>query len=217
MFGYLSCFRLSTVCLCCDFGYYIEPGQKLFQALSELKEREEDFVIKYYRDRLTLDGIGKVYNLTRERVRQILYKALRKIKYMILRNERQIANDKREEAMKQAALADFNDLQTQRRAFVEALDKWGLLDDEAKDMFITEDYKERRALKHIQEKLLDKSLEEYQLSVRSYNVLRRAGLNSKNKVIEFIKKNGEDWYMKLRNCGRKSKREIEERFGVEYE
>lgn len=54
------------------------------------------------------------------------------------------------------------------------------------------------------EKVLDMTIEEMDLSVRSYNCLKRAGINS---VGELINKN-EDEMMKVRNLGKKSLEEV---------
>ena len=50
------------------------------------------------------------------------------------------------------------------------------------------------------EKVLEMTIEELDLSVRSYNCLKRAGINT---VEELISKTAEDM-MKVRNLGRKS-------------
>ena len=47
----------------------------------ELKEKEADVIFCYYRDGMTLDDIGEKYGLTRERVRQIKAKGVRKLRY----------------------------------------------------------------------------------------------------------------------------------------
>lgn len=47
----------------------------------ELKEKEADVIFCYYRDGKTLDEIGEKYSLTRERIRQIKAKAVRKLRY----------------------------------------------------------------------------------------------------------------------------------------
>lgn len=46
---------------------------------TSLTERESDVIFKYYRDGMTYDEIGKEYDRTRERIRQIHNKALRKL------------------------------------------------------------------------------------------------------------------------------------------
>ena len=55
-----------------------------------------------------------------------------------------------------------------------------------------------------QEKVLDKTIEELDLSVRSYNCLKRAGINT---VEELCNKTSDDM-MKVRNLGRKSLEEV---------
>ena len=55
-----------------------------------------------------------------------------------------------------------------------------------------------------QEKVLEMNIDELELSVRSYNCLKRAGINT---VQELISKSPEDM-MKVRNLGRKSLEEV---------
>lgn len=57
------------------------------------------------------------------------------------------------------------------------------------------------------DKLLDMPIEELDLSVRSYNCLKRAGINT---VGELIQKNVEDM-MKVRNLGKKSLEEVDKK------
>ena len=54
------------------------------------------------------------------------------------------------------------------------------------------------------DKLLEMTIEELDLSVRSYNCLKRAGINT---VEELIQRNEEDM-MKVRNLGKKSLEEV---------
>ena len=58
-----------------------------------------------------------------------------------------------------------------------------------------------------QSKALDMTIEELDLSVRAYNCLKRAGINS---VAELVQRNQEDM-MKVRNLGRKSLEEVEQK------
>lgn len=57
------------------------------------------------------------------------------------------------------------------------------------------------------DKVLEMTIEELDLSVRAYNCLKRAGINS---VSELVQKNQEDM-MKVRNLGRKSLEEVEQK------
>ena len=57
------------------------------------------------------------------------------------------------------------------------------------------------------EKVLEMTIEELELSVRAYNCLKRAGINT---VSELVQRNQEDM-MKVRNLGRKSLEEVEQK------
>ena len=76
------------------------------------------------------------------------------------------------------------------------------LTDEAKDAEIMVEKEEDK-----KEKVLEMTIEELDLSVRSYNCLKRAGINS---VQELTMKSEEDM-MKVRNLGRKSLEEVQEK------
>lgn len=76
------------------------------------------------------------------------------------------------------------------------------LTDEAKDAEIMVEKEEDK-----KEKVLEMTIEELDLSVRSYNCLKRAGINT---VQELVTKTEEDM-MKVRNLGRKSLEEVQEK------
>lgn len=76
------------------------------------------------------------------------------------------------------------------------------LTDDAKDAEIMVEKEEDK-----KEKVLEMTIEELDLSVRSYNCLKRAGINT---VQELITKTEEDM-MKVRNLGRKSLEEVQEK------
>lgn len=58
-----------------------DPDALLETIRQGLTERECDVIFKYYRDGMTYDEIAKKYDRTRERIRQIHNKALRKLKH----------------------------------------------------------------------------------------------------------------------------------------
>lgn len=60
------------------------------------------------------------------------------------------------------------------------------------------------------DKLLELTIEELDLSVRSYNCLKRAGINSAQELIQKT----EDDMMKVRNLGKKSLEEVEEKLAT---
>ena len=55
------------------------------------------------------------------------------------------------------------------------------------------------------EKILEMNIEELDLSVRSYNCLKRAGINTVEELVQ----RDEDEMMKVRNLGRKSLEEVQ--------
>ena len=57
------------------------------------------------------------------------------------------------------------------------------------------------------EKVLEMTIEELDLSVRAFNCLKRAGINT---VHELVQRNQEDM-MKVRNLGKKSLEEVEQK------
>jgi DNA-directed RNA polymerase subunit alpha len=59
------------------------------------------------------------------------------------------------------------------------------------------------------EKVLEMTIEELDLSVRSYNCLKRAGINS----VEELTEKTEDDMMKVRNLGKKSLQEVKDKLG----
>jgi len=85
------------------------------------------------------------------------------------------------------------------KVFTEHLDIFVNLTEEAKDMEVMVETEEDE-----KEKVMEKTIEELDLSVRSYNCLKRAGINT---VQELSAKTEEDM-MKVRNLGRKSLAEI---------
>ena len=85
------------------------------------------------------------------------------------------------------------------KIFMEHLDIFVSLTDEAQNIEIMVEKEEDQ-----KEKVMEKTIEELDLSVRSYNCLKRAGINT---VQELSTKSEEDM-MKVRNLGRKSLDEI---------
>ena len=63
---------------------------------------------------------------------------------------------------------------------------------------------------NVKDKVLEMTIEELDLSVRAYNCLKRAGINS---VAELVLKNQDDM-MKVRNLGRKSLEEVEQKLNA---
>lgn len=169
-------------------------------AIAGLTPREQESLLLYYRDGLTLDAIAGKYGLTRERVRQIIGKAVRKLKAPHRKNlmmcgvkgaeERSYLTHYRNELDKEAAA-----LQAYEKQLTE---KKVQLCDAAMGMSAPDMPSSSCGI----------DLCEMGLSVRSYNVLCRAGCRTIDDVIKAVK-SGE--MLNIRNTGRKSAEEILEK------
>lgn len=88
------------------------------------------------------------------------------------------------------------------KIMVEHLELFINLTDEVSDVEIMVEKEEEE-----KDKILDTTIEELELSVRSSNCLKRAGINTVNELVEKT----EDDLMKVRNLGKKSLQEIKEK------
>lgn len=137
--------------------------------LHSLTERERRILDFRYKDGLTFEEIGKHFCVTRERIRQIHAKSLRKLRrpdrlnYLKYGVSGVVA--RKTESAREAALA---------------------------------------SLPKPDNKPEDITLEELELSVRSYNCLKRAGMNTLRDVAEMTF----DELCHVRNLGKKSVDEI---------
>ena len=148
-----------------------------------LTERESDVLVCLYRDKMTLEDVGKKYHVTRERIRQIEAKAVRKLRHPT-----------RSKAMRAVKYSDFMDLQN----------KYNILEEEYR--YFVENgctVEEAEEIKDIR----DKSIDELDLSVRSYNCLKRAGIET---IGQLISKSFEE-IARIRNLGKRSTSEIKDK------
>lgn len=91
------------------------------------------------------------------------------------------------------------------RILVDHLQLFIGLNDNIRDMQVMIEKEEEE-----KDKVLDMTIEELDLSVRSYNCLKRAGINT---VLELTQKSKDDM-MKVRNLGKKSLKEVQEKMGT---
>ena len=91
------------------------------------------------------------------------------------------------------------------RILVDHLQLFIGLNDNIRDMQVMIEKEEEE-----KDKVLDMTIEELDLSVRSFNCLKRAGINT---VLELTQKSKDDM-MKVRNLGKKSLEEVQEKMGT---
>ena len=157
--------------------------------LFTLTDRERDITHLYFRDGKTFEEIGNIYGITRERIRQIQAKAIRKLrqpsrrKYIELGVNGIIENVKEKYAEKVAELTE-------------------------KMLYLTNitDANMNKVIEkcEIAKKHQSERIENFDLSVRTYHCLARAGLRTLGDVASL----SYNQLLRLRNLGRKSFDEI---------
>lgn len=166
-----------------DFNYRKISPEVFDQIFGTLNYREQMIIEMRYRDSYTLEDVGKKVELTRERVRQIESKALRKIHIGIERYLRERCHN----------LAELQNENAQLRQYIAALEV-------AKSADTSATAATRPAALST---ALDTIIEDLDFSVRTYNCLKRAQLNTVQDIVNYSADFG-----RIRNLGRRSIDEI---------
>lgn len=146
-----------------------------------LTDREQRILSLRYEHGFNLEETGKEFGVTRERIRQIEARAIRKLRHPSLAFK-----------YKAVPLEKWREVYSQNQK----------LKDENEQMRQMLNIKEKEEEKELKKRVI--GLEELDLSVRSYNCLKRAGINSLNDLIIHT----EEWLDHVRNLGKRSKDEI---------
>ncbi|MBR6030186.1 MAG: hypothetical protein IKP40_13970 [Clostridia bacterium] len=167
---------------------------------ARLTDREANILDMRFRQGMTLEEVGGVYSLTRDRIRQIESKALRKLRWgggvsrkILEKGFYAWANERISEkarAMAEAQIEKFKAEWIEAHPEPENAEAPKLSDDE-------------RAALEAKAKL-DMTIEDLDLSVRSYNCLKRANINTVRDLTERTR----DSMIYVRNLGRKSLEEV---------
>lgn len=164
-----------------------------------LNEREYDYLLQLYKDQLTLEEIGSKNFLSRERVRQIVAKAIRKLQY----RHKYFMFGKLTQPYEEA-LKEFEQIKN------DLISRWTY--EEAQK--IVDDYWKDRKEEGMKIYDSDEVLE-LDLSVRACNCLRRVGIDTVGKLKELNPKK----LLKIKNMGKKCQKEIlnkMQEFGIEF-
>ena len=164
-----------------DLNYRKISPAEFDRIFKELTYREQTVVEMRYRDSLTLDEVGKKIGVTRERVRQIEYKALRKINRDIIR----LVRDEKPELIK---------LQKENAELKQYIAQLQSVSAQTAGIEVPESVKPF---------LLDTPIEEFDFSVRTYNCLKRAQINSLKDIVNYKER-----FDYIRNLGKRSLEEI---------
>lgn len=172
-----------------DIYEYFETRYEVVK--QRLTDREEKIIDLLYKEHQTLQETGKEFGVSRDRIRQIAFKALKKIKHYTRYfeigeyvNKAELAKKEYEEYLKNKK---YN---------------W---DYESAKKFVA-DYEEE----HKKEVAINGEvrIDYLDLSVRSSNCLKRAGIKTIKELLEYIGDNPFDKLIRIRNMGRKSMGEI---------
>lgn len=175
--------------------------------LDRLIPRERAFIYLYFKDEKTLEQCGKEFGVTRERARQIVAKALRKLRHParstlikngingseihnLIEQEKEIAERKR---AIERSLAEIKEIEREIQEKVEERN--------IRDAVVTP------------QSIYYDVIEELNLSLRSYNCLCRANCRTVDQVITLME---DETIFRVRNLGRKSIAEIQEKIGSKY-
>ena len=151
--------------------------------LDELTEREKESVLLNLRDGMTLAQSGAVHGVTVERERQILAKALRKLRAP---HRKALMVYGKEGCEKRSSLAKLKSrIEAENANIIDILRFSDMAPDE--------------------KKFRELPIEEMDLSVRSYNCLHRSGYKTLGGVIDLVESGK---LINVRNLGRRSAEEI---------
>ena len=164
------------------------PG--LLEAIDKLIPREKTVIKERYENGKTYDEIGKMFNVTRERIRLIILKAMEKLTEPSMFIKIKIHSAAEYKTLNTKFLA----LEYLHNNMVEKLN---------------EEYKERYEFVE-NKKYIKISIEELGLSVRSRNCLLRSGIKTVGELLE----QSDDDLMMVRNLGRKGIEEIKVKLAI---
>ena len=164
------------------------PG--IEQAFATLTEREVRIIRRRFEDLQTLQGVGQEEGISRERVRQIEAKAIRKLRH-----------PSRKKIFKAVPISE---IQEQGIEYQKLSQEYELLAKAFEE--ITKTPASPEVLIPIAELAvtLQTPISELDLTVRSYNCLKRAGKETLRDIAEMT----EDELLRVRNLGRKSAVEV---------
>lgn len=154
-----------------------------------LQEKETGVLTYYYKNKMSLEEIGKVYGVTRERIRQIIKRALVKLKHS--RAKTIITDGNHQYELINAKEREELYLKIKREMSYELA------------LEIIEQHK-REERDNWEQNVESPDIVEMDLSIRSYRGLKRAGINTISELTSL----SEDKVIRIRNLGKKCLKEI---------
>ena len=160
----------------------------LIEAMNDLTDREQKVLELRYKHYLTLEQCGYHFNVTRERIRQVEAKALRKLRSPY-RSKHWILDTmgKAREAQEKLSQLELENIRLKNYIESHLTNSKIPWDNERKEDSVS-----------------DISIDNLELSVRSFNCLKRAGIDTLGDLSEYTLEK----LLKVRNLGRKSMEEV---------
>ena len=158
--------------------------------LETLTDRERKVLEQRFKDKLTLEQVAKNFEITRERIRQIEAKALRK-----LRHPSRMAKMKAYtyyDVVKHNE--DYNAIKEENKNLEKAISLYTKKQINAEELEVMANIADVRNIR----------LEELELSVRTYNCLKRIGIFDLGEITDMTLEE----LSKVRNLGKKSLEEV---------
>ena len=168
--------------------------EELEATLATLSEREQKVLDLRFREKLTLQACVPIIGVTRERIRQIEAKALRKLRHPIRANRLLSISMAKHRAIVKEKDALYEDLAIKYENLKSVYES---ISNQVVDLEVMTEFAEKA-------RLLEQPIEELELSVRSYNCLKRKG---KDKIKDITDMTLEE-LSQVRNLGRKSMEEV---------
>lgn len=163
-------------------------------ALSSLTEQEETMIILRYKHGATLTQIGHYYGVTKERARQLILGGLQKLRHpkryrLIDKGLEQYIDDRATTLAEAKVYPMLHSEYT--RGYHDGIDDATKAEGSKKYL--------------LDEKLLQTSIEDIDMSVRAFNILKKAGVNTLGDLLAY---NSTEAIMSMNYIGKKSAAEI---------
>lgn len=174
----------------------LDADQKegLNYALSSLSEHERTILAQRFQNGLTLEQVGKEFNVTRERIRQIEAKALRKLRHPTYSN-----------AIRKGLVAARGETKKRLESSYESEIQTAILEKKAE----LERINAAESEADLDLQAVQTPIDSLNLTVRPYNALARVGISTVEELSGKTRKE----LMKIRNLGITSLNEIIEKLG----
>lgn len=186
-----------------NYAVCIDPKALIDITDKDLNERESKLIHLYYENGMTYDEIANEIERTRERVRQVIAKGLRKLRH-----------PSRSKCYSLQSWTKLNELieenESSKKEVAVLKLEYANLEDRIKQFYGSEEY-QKFAQKMLIEEFMDSYIDILELPVRAYNCLTRYSrhiLGNQHMTVRVITSMTFEQVYSIRNLGRKSIEDI---------